>query len=485
MTESMTQSSATSAPPGTGPDTHAALRSAPRTADPTPIAVGTRATLAALCLAVLIAQIDTAVVNLGIQPVKTYFQAGITAMQWVVDSYNLVYAALLLSGGLVADLWGRKRTYLAGVLLFAGASIVCGTAPNVGILVAGRIAAGVGAALLTPATLAILRVAWPDPARRSRALGIWAACNGLAFAIAPTLGGLLIAWFGWRSLFFVAIPVCLLALALGWRSITESADPADRHADMAGQVLGALALGGVTLAAIEARGHGMLALAALATGVAALLMFRRTEARKGAAAMVPLELFRIPDMQGAIIATVGMTSGMYGVLFLQPLVWLELGTMTATQAGLALMPMALVFLVISPLTGRLSQAVGAQLPACGGVLVIGMGLLAIGWGAGHPTIALAEAGLILTGVGMGFATGPLMGLAVGSVPAARSGTASALINVARIAGAALGVAVLGTLYAAMHDPSAGLRLAVVCGGVLQVACAIAAWRITRPSRHPQ
>lgn len=481
----MTQSPATSVPPAAGPVAHDASRPARQASCPAPVAAGTRATLAALCLAVLIAQIDTAVVNLGIQPIKTYFQAGITAMQWVVDSYNLVYAALLLSGGLMADLWGRKRAYLAGVLLFASASIVCGVASNVGILIAGRITAGVGAALLTPATLAILRVAWPDPAQRSRALGIWAACNGLAFAIAPTLGGLLIAWFGWRSLFFVAVPVCLLALALGWRSITESADPADRHPDLPGQVLGALTLGGLTLAAIEARGHGTLALAALAVGVAALLMFRRTETRKGAAAMVPLSLLRIPDMRGAIIATVGMTSGMYGVLFLQPLVWLELGTMTATQAGLALMPMALVFLAISPLTGRLSQAVGAQLPACAGVLVIGVGLLTIGWGAGHPAIALSETGLILTGVGMGFATGPLMGLAVGSAPAARSGTASALINVARIAGAALGVAVLGTLYAAMRDPSAGLRLAVMCGGVLQIVCATAAWLITRPSRHPQ
>ncbi|HEU0229855.1 MAG TPA: MFS transporter, partial [Burkholderiaceae bacterium] len=398
-------------------------------------------------------------VNLGVQPIKAYFQAGITSMQWVVDSYNLVYAALLLSGGLIADLWGRKRAYLTGVLLFAGASIVCGMASSVGVLIAGRVAAGVGAALLTPATLAILRVGWPDPVRRGRALGIWAACNGLAFAIAPTLGGLLISWFGWRSLFFVAIPVCGLALALAWRSITESADPADRHADLTGQVLGALTLGGLTLAAIEARGHGVLSLAALIIGAAALALFSRAEARKGAAAMVPLELFRIPDMRGAIIATVGMTSGMYGVLFLQPLVWLEMGAMTATQAGLALMPMALVFLVISPLTGRLSQTFGAHQPACGGVLIIGIGLLTIGWGAGHPAIALSEAGLTLTGVGMGFATGPLMGLAVGSAPAARSGTASALINVARIAGAALGVAVLGTLYATRHDPSSGLRLA--------------------------
>jgi EmrB/QacA subfamily drug resistance transporter len=476
----MTQTTTPTALAGVGPDapeartTHQGLNDTDRIPAP-----GTPMTLITLCLAVLIAQIDTAVVNLGIQPIKAHFHTGITPMQWVMDSYNLVYAALLLSGGLVADLWGRKRAYVTGVILFAGASLACALAPNVGTLIAGRAGAGMGAALLTPATLAILRVAWPDAAQRSRALGIWAACNGAAFAIAPTLGGLLISWFGWRSLFFLGIPVCLLALALARKSITESADPAGRHVDQAGQTLGALALGGLTLAAIESHQHGALSLGALVVGLAALILFLRTESRLGASAMVPLDLFRAPALRGAIIAAAGMTSGMYGILFLQPLVWQELGTLTATQAGMALMPMALVFLVVSPLTGRLSQWIGARLLACGGVLIIGIGLLTVGWGAGHATIALSEAGLILAGLGMGFATGPMMGLAVGTVSAARSGTASALINVARMAGAALGVAVLGVLYAIMREPVAGLRLAALCGGAFQIICAIAAWRTTR------
>jgi len=438
-----------------------------------------RLTLATLCLAVLIAQIDTAVVNLAVQPIQAYFKAGITSMQWMLDSYNLVYAVLLLSGGLLADLYGRKRIFQTGVALFAGASLLCGLAPNVGLLIVGRALAGVGAAMLTPASLAILRVSWPDTAQRGKALGIWAACNGLAFAVAPTLGGLLITGFGWRSIFFLAVPVCLLALAMARLSVTESSDPGQRHMDLAAQVLGALALGGLALAAIEIHQHRGLALASLACAAVASMLFHRTEARKGEAAMVPLTLFRAPALRGAIIATTGMTLGMYGVLFLQPLVWQKLGTLDATQAGLALMPMAFVFLVVSPFTGKLSQAVGASALACGGVLVIGIGLLLVGLGAGQASIACTELGLILTGIGMGFATGPLMGLAVGAVAAARSGTASALINVARIAGATLGVAVLGALYSGAADPVSGLRLAVVCGGIFQIACAIAAWRIVR------
>lgn len=398
-------------------------------------------------------------------------------MQWIVDSYNLMYALLLLSGGLLADLYGRKRIFQTGVALFAVASLLCGLASNVALLVVGRVLAGIGAAMLTPASLAILRVAWPDTIKRGKALGIWAACNGLAFAVAPTLGGYLITTLNWRSIFILAIPVCVLALILARRSITESHDPNHRHFDMAAQLLGALSLGGLALAAIEIHQHRMLAIASVIVSSVALILFRRIEARKGDAAMVPLALFRIPALRGAIIATTGMTLGMYGVLFLQPLVWQELGTLNATEAGLALMPMALIFVAVSPFTGRFTQALGTANVACLGVFVIGAGLLVIGLGAGRPGILYTECGLTLTGIGMGLATGPLMGMAVGAVSASRSGTASALINVARISGATIGVAVLGALYASQADPVAGLRLAMLCGGGFQILCALVSWGV--------
>ncbi|GAB2908402.1 MFS transporter [Paralcaligenes ginsengisoli] len=432
-------------------------------------------------MAVLIAQIDTAVVNLAVGPIATYFKASVAAMQWVVDSYNLVYAILLLTGGLLADLYGRKRVFMTGIAIFTAASLLCGLSSNLALLIAGRTLAGAGAALMTPASLAILRVVWPDSKQRDRALGIWAACNGLAFAIAPTLGGLSIKWFGWRSIFFLAVPVGLLALALAIPAIPESSDPEKRHFDLAAQVLGALALGGLAIAAIETNHDRTAALGALAIAILSLLLFIRVETAKGATAMVPLDMFRAPAFRGAIVATAGMTFGMYGVLFLLPLIWQTQGTFSATQAGLALMPMALVFLLMSPFTGRLAEKTGMRLLACGGVAMIGCGLLVLGVTAEWTSLAYAESGLLLAGAGMGLATGPLMGMAMGAVSAARSGTASALINVARIAGATLGVAILGALFASAGTPVAGLHFAMLLGGSIQIACAVAAWHTTRPT----
>jgi EmrB/QacA subfamily drug resistance transporter len=440
--------------------------------------------LATLCMAVLIAQIDTAVVNLAVGPIAAYFRASVAAMQWVVDSYNLVYAILLLTGGLLADLYGRKRVFMAGIAIFTAASLLCGFSSNVALLVAGRTLAGAGAALMTPASLAILRVVWPDGKQRGRALGIWAACNGLAFAIAPTLGGLSIKWFGWRSIFFLVVPVGLLALALAIPAIPESSNPEKRHFDPGAQVLGALALGGLAIAAIETNHDRTAALGALIIAILSLLLFIRVETAKGSTAMVPLDMFRAPAFRGAIVATAGMTFGMYGVLFLLPLIWQTQGTFSATQAGLALMPMALVFLLMSPLTGKLAEKTGVRRLACGGVAMIGCGLLVLGVTAEWTSLAYAESGLLLAGAGMGLATGPLMGMAMGAVSAARSGTASALINVARIAGATLGVAILGALFASAGTPVAGLRFAMLLGGSIQIACAAVTWHTTRPATEP-
>ncbi|SCX72052.1 MFS transporter [Variovorax sp. EL159] len=435
--------------------------------------------LVTLCLAVLVAQVDMAVVNLGTRPIGEYFSASVIALQWVVDSYNLVYAVLLLTGGLLADLYGRRRIFMTGAAVFTGATLLCALSTSVWMLIAGRALAGLGAALLMPASLAIIRVVWQDSAERGRALGIWAACNGLAMAIGAPLGGLLIHHFGWRSIFLAVIPLSGAALLLVLRSIPESSDPKGRSLDMPAQVFGALALGGLAFAAIQSHDAPALAAAVLATAVVAFVLFLRIEHGKGAAALVPLDLFSIRAFRSAMVATIGMTFGMYGTLFLVPLTWLGTGTLDATQAGLALIPMSLVFVAVSPFSGRLTTRFGARTTTCGGVAVIGCGLVLIGSGAPIASIVLAEAGLLLAGIGMGFATGPLMGVAVGAVDAARSGTASALINVARIAGATLGVAMLGALYALVHGGADGLRLAMFAGAAVQLACAALAWRMTR------
>lgn len=177
-----------------------------------------------------------------------------------------------------------------------------------------------------------------------------------------------------------------------------------------------------------------------------------------------------------------MTFGMYGVLFLLPLSWLSAGRFSALGAGIALIPMALVFVVVSPFSGALTSRYGARTVAAGGVAIIGLGLVLIGLGADHTTIITSEIGLVLTGLGMGIATGPLMGAAVGAVAATRSGTASALVNVARMVGATVGVALLGAVFAMAHGDATGLRVAMLSGGAVQIACAAIAWRTMRPAQ---
>jgi MFS family permease len=173
-----------------------------------------RLTLPVLCVAVLVAQVDSSVANLATRPIGAYFTADVSALQWVIDSYNLVYAALLLTGGLLADLLGRRRVFMAGAALFAAASLLSALAPTIWVLILGRALAGFGAALLLPASLAIVRVAWPDPVERGQALGIWTGCNGLGLAIGPTLGGVLIENFGWRSVFLIVVPLAAAAIGL-------------------------------------------------------------------------------------------------------------------------------------------------------------------------------------------------------------------------------------------------------------------------------
>ena len=437
--------------------------------------------LVALCMAVLVAQVDTAVVNLATRPIGDYFSAAVDKLQWVVDSYNLVYAVLLLSGGLLADLYGRRLMFVIGAAIFTAASLLCACAPSISALIGGRALAGLGAALLLPTSLAIIRVVWRDPAERGRALGVWAACNGVAMAIGPTLGGLLISAFGWRSIFFVVIPFSLAALALAMLSIPETSDPQGRAFDAPAQILGAVALGGLSFAAIQSREAPSVALAALFVAALALALFVKAEAKRGAAALLPLDIFHAPAFRAAITATAGMTFGMYGALFLLPLTWLSVGRFGAVGAGVALMPMALVFAVVSPFSGTLAARYRVRLTTAGGVATIEIGLLLIGFSAHSSSIIFTEIGLALTGLGMGFATGPLMGAAVGAVAAARSGTASAVINVARMTGATMGVAALGAVFAMAHSGPNGLRLAMLLGGLVQIACAAAALMMTRPA----
>ncbi len=435
--------------------------------------------LLTLCLGVLIAQIDTSVVNLAVQPIGRSFSANVPTLQWVVDGYNLPYALFLLTGGLLADLYGRRRTFVAGVLVFSAGCLVCGLAPSSGALIVGRVVSGLGAALLLPASLAILRVVWTDRTARGHALGVWAGCNGLAFAVGPTLGGVLIACLGWRSVFLRVLPPATWALLRARRAAPDAAAPPGRRFDLAGQALGAIALGGFALAAIEGRSHPGALAVALPAALAGAALFVTVERRRGETALVPLTLFRQRAFVGAVTATTSMTFGMYGLIFLLPLAW-QTGAngaapLAPVAAGLSLAPMALAFALLSGRSGALTERFGARTMAAGGTALIGVGLWVASLTAAGRPMWLAQVGLLLSGLGMGTNSGPLLGVAVASAPVARSGTASALINVARMAGATLGVALLGTIFAACDGGSGGLRAALFVGGAVQLVGATVAW----------
>jgi DHA2 family methylenomycin A resistance protein-like MFS transporter len=432
-----------------------------------------------LCLGVLIAQVDTSVVNLAMQPIGMALHASVSALQWVLDAYNLTYAALLLTGGLIADLYGRRRAFQIGAAVLAVASIACALAPSVDILIAARAAAGIGSALLLPASLSIVRVVWLETNARRQALGAWASCNGLAFVIGPTLGGLFIKWFGWPSVFLLAVPLAIAALAMAIWVVPESSDPTARHFDLAGQVLGAVVLGGFVFTAIAAHTNPNASMVVLILSAVALPTFLLVEHCAKAGALVPLELFRKPQFCGAIVATASMTFGIYGMIFLLPLVWQSSGFLTAVGSGLGLMPCALVLFLVAQRSGHLAQRYGVRVMTAGGTALIGCGLLVLAATAAGQPLIVTQTGLIFAGVGMGLNTGPLMSVAVDAVSAARSGTASSLINVARMTGATLSVAVLGTVFAMAHGGADGLRAAMLAGGAVQLCGAAIAWRTIR------
>jgi len=448
--------------------------------------------LLAMCLGVLIAQVDTSVVNLAAQPIGAAFHARVGGLQWMLDAYNLVYAVLLLTGGLIADLYGRRLTFLLGAAVMIAASLGCAGAPSMAVLIGGRAAAGIGAALLLPASLAIVRVVWQDAQARGRALGIWASCNGLAFAIGPSIGGLLIQRFGWPSVFLLVVPLGAAALLLAAVSVPESANPESRRFDAPGQILGAIVLGSLAFAAIAGGAGSLVRLVALACAALAAPLFLRVERNAGAAALVPLDLFGNPAFRGAIAATAAMTLGIYGMIFLLPLLWQSSGQgaahlgahLGAAGAGLALMPISLVFFLVSTRSGRLAERFGMRAVTAGGTAIIACGLIVLAATRAGAPLWLAEAALVIAGLGMGLNTGPLLSVAVAAVTAARAGTAAALFNLARMSGAVLGVAVLGTIFAAMGGGAAGFRAAMLAGGLIQLGGAAIA-RATIPARETE
>jgi EmrB/QacA subfamily drug resistance transporter len=469
---------------------------APDAGPATALALGTargRWVLAATVLGSGIAGLDATVVGIALPSISRSFGGGVGTLQWVVTGYSLTLAAFLLLGGSLGDRFGRRRVFSIGIAWFAIASAACGLAPNAGLLVGARVVQGVGGALLTPGSLAILQASFRDE-DRSRAIGAWSGFAGVATAAGPLVGGYLLAIASWRWVFFINIPVAAAVLVLTARHVPETRDPtATHHIDVPGATLGVVFLAGLTYGFIEgpARSWGdPLVIAAFVAAALAAPAFLLVEGRS-ADPMLPLNLFRVRQFRGANLVTFVVYGALGGALFLLPVELQVVAHYSPLNSGLALLPVTVIMLVFSARSGQLSARIGPRLQMSVGPLLVGAGiaLLARATTPGSYWVQVFPA-VLLFGAGLAVTVAPLTSTAMGAAPAEHSGIASAVNNtVARAAGlfaVALLPALSGLSGAAGLMPAelaAGFRTAVLIAGA---ACAggglVAVVTITNPKR---
>ncbi|HEX4359423.1 MAG TPA: MFS transporter [Pseudonocardia sp.] len=438
----------------------------------------TTAALVAVCLGYFMIILDATIVNAALPALRADLRVGPTGPRWVVDGYLVMLAALLLSGGALADRFGARRVGQLGLGVFVVASVGCGLAPDLATLVLARLVQGVGAAAAVPATLALLRAAFPEPAARARVFGVWGGIAGVAAAAGPIVGGVLVSVASWRLVFLVNLPIGLLAMGLTARYV-PAPPPRPRRLDPAAQVLAVLALAGLTVALIEGgwvAGAG--ALVFLAATPAFLLVERRV-----VDPMLPLALFRNTAFAGGTVIGLLLNLGFYGELFVLNLYFQQGLGYSALLAGLALLPQMGVVALGSALSGRCTARAASVRPTLLiGLAVGGAGLFGLALAGAHTPYPVLVVPLVAAGFGMSFSMPAVTTAVVEAAPAERAGLAAGAINAARQVGGVLGVALLGGLAGA--GVGLGLRLAVVlAGAVFWLAAAVAAHSI--PGRAEQ
>lgn len=395
--------------------------------------------VAATVLGSGMAFLDATVVNIALPRIGEDLDADVAGLQWTVNAYVLTLAGLLLLGGALGDRLGRRRAFIWGVAWFAVASLLCALAPTVELLIAARAVQGVGAALLTPASLALVQASF-HPDDRGSAIGAWSGLGGVATAIGPFLGGWLIDAASWRLIFLINLPIAAVVVWIAARHVPESRDPeaAGRPLDVAGAALAAVGLGGVTYALTEGPGAGWGAPAIVAVGalgVGALAAFVVVEARS-AHALVPLSIFRSRLFTAANLVTLVVYAALSGALFLLPIQLQQVLGYSPLQAGMALIPMTVMMLLLSPWAGRLAQRIGPRVPMGVGPLVAAAGLallVPVGEGADYITQVLPP--VVIFGLGLAITVAPLTATVLGAAPEEQAGVASAVNNdVARVAG---------------------------------------------------
>lgn len=440
-------------------------------------------TLIAAYLGLFVGLVDANAVNLALPAIGSDLGGGVPGAQWTIDAYNVTFAAFLLTAGSLGDRFSRRRMLRIGLAAFVAASIACGLAPSLTLLLVARAVQGLGAAMMLPQGLAIAAAVFPDPCGRARATAAWAMAAASSTALGPLLGGVLAETIGWRWIFGVNVPIGILALIM---SVSHLPDPRDPHAariDLPGQCLAIVALGSATLVLVE--GHDWRWQQTVATGAVALAVFTAFLAaqRRSRHPMLPLDLFGSRPLVGALLATFAMTFGIYGLLLVNSFAFQQLRGSSALTTAVWFLPMAIVYLLLIPVasgwarrTGpRPAMAAGLVLMAAGSLLYAAAGPLgAIGW---------LELAFVLAGAGLALNTGPAVTLAMDAIPLGRAGLAAGVVNLARLLGITVGVAVLGSAMTVVGG-AAGVRTALLIGATCQLIGAVLALRLTRHTRAP-
>jgi EmrB/QacA subfamily drug resistance transporter len=407
-------------------------------------------TLGAVAFGLFMIMLDNTVVNVALPSIQRDLGVGLSELQWIVTGYALTFAALMLTGGKLADHYGRRVIFVVGLTVFTLASLGCGLAESGEVLIAARVVQGAGAALMNPSTLSIISATFP-PEQRGMAIGIWAGVSALALAIGPLVGGILTDHLDWSWIFFVNVPVGVLAVAASFLVIEESRDMSEeRRLDLPGQLAGGLGLFALTYALIEANTYGWTSariLGAFAVAAVALAAFVWLE-RMQRVPMLDLELFRNRTFAGANSVVLLVALAMFGVFFFVSLYMQNILGFSAVETGAAFLPMTVLIMLVAPIAGKASDRLGSRWLMTVGMVLVGLQLLYLSRLGTDETFWDLLPGLLVGGAGMALVMTPSAAAAVRSVPVDKAGVGSAVLNACRQVGGSLGIAVIGAIIAA-------------------------------------
>ncbi|MFF9485498.1 MFS transporter [Streptomyces sp. NPDC014676] len=445
-------------------------------------------TLFAACLGFVVVILDVSVVNVATKALAVDFGGSLSGLEWVINGYTLTFAAFLLTAGAMGDRYDPKQIFIMGFALFAVTSLACGAAPSLVTLTAARVVQGVGAAMIVPSSLSIVNTNFPDPAERTRAVSLWAAAGGLALALGPVVGGLLVDSLGWRSIFYVNVPIAALGIVL-IRAYARPAPARDtslrRSLDLPGQALAVVGLGAFTGAIVEANAQGWtsaVVLTGLAVFLVALVGFVTVERRSGDP-MLPLHLFGRKAFSSTSLIGVLLNFAFYGLIFVFSLFFQQVWDYSPIVAGLAFLPMTAAIMVANLACGPLVRRYGART-----VLIAGNTLAAVGYLATVPVVgsgayAQMTVQFVVAGFGIGLVVPSMTNAMLSSVDPANAGIASGVLNASRQLGGLVGVAVMGLLVgeAASDHFVSGLRAALLSAvATLAVSAVLSVTGLRKP-----